>query len=125
MPVSVLPFTTESVGSADYRCPSKAYDRCLIDIESVSIKNIPYDNLRKEQDNLIVSIADNGIGMDEETKKRIYERFYQADTSRTGAGNGLGLTLAKRIVDLHNGTIEVSSEVGKGTAFTVTLPEEG
>ena len=81
--------------------------------------------LRKEQDNIIVSIADNGIGMDEETKKRIYERFYQADTSRTGAGNGLGLTLAKRIVDLHNGTIEVSSEVGKGTAFTVTLPEEG
>lgn len=80
--------------------------------------------LRKEQDNIIVSIADNGIGMDEETKKRIYERFYQADTSRTGAGNGLGLTLAKRIVDLHNGTIEVSSEVGKGTSFTVTLPEE-
>lgn len=80
--------------------------------------------LRKEQDNIIVSIVDNGIGMDEETKKRVYERFYQADTSRTGVGNGLGLTLAKRIVDLHNGTIEVSSEVGKGTAFTVTLPEE-
>lgn len=77
--------------------------------------------LKREQKNYKVSIADNGIGMDDETKKRVYEKFYQADSSRTGAGNGLGLTLAKRIVDLHNGTIEVSSKAGEGTVFTVTL----
>lgn len=79
--------------------------------------------LRKEQKSFKVSIADNGIGMDDETKKRVYEKFYQADSSRTGAGNGLGLTLAKRIVDLHGGTIEVSSKAGEGTLFAVTLPE--
>ena len=78
--------------------------------------------LKDEHSNVTVSIMDNGIGMDEDAKKRIYEKFYQADSSRTNAGNGLGLTLAKRIVDLHNGTIEVSSKIGKGTAFTVTLP---
>ncbi len=69
-----------------------------------------------------VSITDNGIGMDEDTLKRVYEKFYQADTSRASIGNGLGLTLAKRIIDLHRGTIEVSSKVGRGTTFTIFLP---
>ena len=69
-----------------------------------------------------ISIVDNGIGMSKDVLKRIYEKFYQADSSRNEIGNGLGLTLAKRIVDLHGGTISVSSEIGKGTAFTVTLP---
>ena len=69
-----------------------------------------------------ISIVDNGIGMSKDIMKRIYEKFYQADSSRNEIGNGLGLTLAKRIVDLHGGTISVSSEIGKGTAFTVTLP---
>ena len=69
-----------------------------------------------------VSIADNGDGMDEATKLRVFEKFYQGETSRASAGNGLGLPLAKRIVDLHGGEIDISSEVGKGTAFTVLLP---
>lgn len=60
--------------------------------------------------------------MSHDVQQRIYEKFYQADTSRTGIGNGLGLTLAKRIIDLHGGTIAVSSKVGRGTAFTITLP---
>lgn len=71
-----------------------------------------------------VSIADNGPGMREEVQQRIYEKFYQADSSRACTGNGLGLALAKRIVDLHNGTITVASTVGEGTTFTVTLPFE-
>lgn len=78
--------------------------------------------LKEEHSAIKVSIVDNGMGMDEETKKRVYEKFYQADSSRAGLGNGLGLTLAKRIVDLHGGSITVSSKVGKGTAFTVWLP---
>lgn len=78
--------------------------------------------LKEKTGNVEVSIVDNGEGMDEDTRKRIYEKFYQGDRSRAGIGNGLGLTLAKRIVDLHHGTIRVSSEVGKGTTFTVTLP---
>lgn len=71
------------------------------------------------------SIIDNGTGMDSETVSHIYDCFYQADTSRSTAGNGLGLTLAKRIVDLHQGTIGVSSIPGTGTAFTVRLPIGG
>ncbi|WP_418290018.1 HAMP domain-containing sensor histidine kinase, partial [Massilicoli timonensis] len=71
--------------------------------------------LRIEKNDVIVTVADNGIGMSEAVQKRIYEKFYQADTSRTGIGNGLGLALAKRIVDLHDGTLTVASAEGKGT----------
>lgn len=78
--------------------------------------------LSQDKNCVKVSIADNGIGMEKEVLDRIYEKFYQADASRAGSGNGLGLTLAKRIVDLHHGTITVSSKVKKGTAFTVSLP---
>jgi len=60
--------------------------------------------------------------MNKEVIHRIFEKFYQGDTSRASHGNGLGLTLAKRIVDLHGGIITVTSKEGKGTDFTVTLP---
>lgn len=79
--------------------------------------------LRSAPDKVIVKIIDNGPGMNEATLRRIFEKFYQGDTSHSGEGNGLGLTLARRIVDLHKGTIEAESEEGKGTAFTVTLPK--
>lgn len=78
--------------------------------------------LRRKDTGTEISISDNGPGMSREVMERIYEKFYQADRSRSAAGNGLGLTLTKRIVDLHGGSIAVSSEVGKGTTFTVTLP---
>ena len=67
-------------------------------------------------------IADNGVGMDEPTKPRIFDKFYQGDASRTEAGNGLGLTIVKRIVELCGGSITFDSELGKGSVFTVTLP---
>lgn len=78
--------------------------------------------LRQKQSGIEVSIIDNGAGMSEDVMNRIYEKFYQGDTSRSSSGNGLGLTLAKRIVDLHGGTISASSKEGKGTAFTVVIP---
>ncbi len=70
---------------------------------------------------IIVTVSDNGCGMDEDTRKRVFEKFYQGDSSRSTGGNGLGLALAKRIVDLHEGEITVQSEVGKGTEFTIRL----
>ncbi len=72
-----------------------------------------------------VKIRDCGEGMDESTQAHIFERFYQGDTSHAHEGNGLGLPLAKRIIDLHGGTIRVKSAHGEGTTFTVELARQG
>jgi len=70
----------------------------------------------------VVTVSDEGYGMDEDVKKRIFDKFYQGDKSRSTEGNGLGLTLIKRILELEKGKISVNSEVGKGATFTVSLP---
>ncbi len=80
--------------------------------------------LRQEDNHVRVSIADNGPGMSPEVQQRIFEKFYQGDNSHSGEGNGLGLTLAKRIVDLCGGQIIISSKENKGTAFHIILPVE-
>lgn len=67
-------------------------------------------------------ISDTGIGMTHEEQKRIFDKFYQADTAYMGDGNGLGLTLAARVAKLCGGSIDVSSVPEKGSVFTVTLP---
>lgn len=67
-------------------------------------------------------IKDNGIGMDEKTLGRIFEKFYQGDKSRALEGNGLGLTLVKRIVEMCGGEIRVESQAGVGSDFTVVFP---
>ncbi len=75
------------------------------------------------EDKLHVVVADDGIGMSDETRSHIFEKFYQGDTSHKSAGNGLGLALVKRIVTLCRGEIIVSSKEGHGTSFTVILPK--
>ena len=79
-------------------------------------------SLAKTRNEAIAAIADNGIGMDEEVVKRIFDKFYQGDPSRATEGNGLGLSLVKRILELENGKISVASELGRGSCFTVSLP---
>jgi signal transduction histidine kinase len=78
--------------------------------------------MQLDSDNIIVKISDEGIGMSEATQKHIFEKFYQADTSRKSEGNGLGLALAAKIVEYCGGTISVESELGAGSCFIVTLP---
>jgi signal transduction histidine kinase len=73
------------------------------------------------------SVKDNGIGMTRRQIKKIFDRFYQADTSlsRRVEGTGLGLSIVKFIVDTHKGTISVNSRLGEGSTFTVKLPAIG
>ena len=68
-----------------------------------------------------VTVSDTGEGMTEEVQKHIFERFYQGDTSRKSQGNGVGLSIVKKIADLTDCEIEVESEFGIGSTFTVTL----
>jgi signal transduction histidine kinase len=79
-------------------------------------------SLRRVNSSIQFCLRDNGVGIDEETKQHIFDKFYQGDTSHAVIGNGLGLTLVKKIVNLCNGHIEVESSLGKGSIFTVFLP---
>lgn len=84
-------------------------------------------NLRKDSENAIVEVIDTGIGIAEEDQKRVFDRFFQAETSRArdvvkGMGTGLGLSIAKWIVEAHRGHISVESQLGSGSTFTVTIP---
>jgi signal transduction histidine kinase len=74
----------------------------------------------------IVHITDTGIGIPKEIQQHIFDRFYTGDPARnrTKSGNGLGLSIAQKIVELHDGHIKVESEVGKATRFTVILPKQ-
>lgn len=72
-----------------------------------------------------VCVADDGPGMSPGQASRAFERFYQADPSRSGAGAGLGLSLTRRIAQLHGGRVELVTAPGKGCRFTLTLPKGG
>lgn len=76
----------------------------------------------RDMKSVIVEVSDTGIGMSEGTKNRIFERFYQGDSAHASDGNGLGLSIVKRIVDLYDGSIQVESQIGNGTTFIVKLP---
>ena len=78
-------------------------------------------SIEKKEGKTVVTVQDNGIGMKEEEKKHVFEKFYRADTSRTTEGHGLGLAIVKRVVELHKAAIDVESRPGEGTKFIVTM----
>ncbi len=86
-------------------------------------ESIRVDSYKKENE-AVITIADNGTGISKEDLPRIFDRFYRADKSRTksSGGTGLGLSISKWIIDKHNGTIHVWSEIDIGTIVKITLP---
>ena len=79
--------------------------------------------LTSENDMLKIVVQDNGLGMTEETRKYVFDKFFQGDKSRKTHGNGLGLTIVDKIISLHGGQIEIESRPNEGTAVTVMLPK--
>ncbi len=99
-------------------------------VRSLPPEEVPYDlqcdrkAFKSEgKSHITLTVQDTGIGMTEEDLNRIWERFYRSNASKHFAkGSGLGLSIAKELVDMHGGTIRVASEVGKGTTFTLRMP---
>lgn len=79
-------------------------------------------SLSSTEHHAIVKVTDTGCGMTQEVGKHIFEKFYQGDTSHSVQGNGLGLALVKRVIDIMQGEISVESTVGVGSSFTVKIP---
>ena len=117
-----------NINKVSYYWDSTLLSQVVINLISNAIKysneggNITVE-LHSNAGYVFFSVKDDGIGMDEETKEKIFDRYYQGDGSHKTEGNGLGLAIVKKIIDLCGGKIDVGSEKGKGSYFMVTLPD--
>ena len=108
-----------------------AIERCIINIVNNAAKFTSeggeiFVNLTDDNENIRIDIRDTGCGIPKEKLNNIFDRFNQVVNSKREAsygGSGLGLTITKRLIELHNGEIFVESEVGKGSTFTIILPK--
>jgi two-component system, OmpR family, phosphate regulon sensor histidine kinase PhoR len=112
-----------------YRGDAWALNRVLLNLldNACKFSDPPREirvSARVEKQSLVISVSDRGIGIREADFEKIFDQFYQADQklSRSNEGCGLGLGIVKHIVKLHDGTIEVKSELGSGSTFTIRLP---
>ncbi|MBW3112377.1 HAMP domain-containing histidine kinase [Bacillus sp. MCCB 382] len=82
-------------------------------------------SLKEEEDQIIVVFSDTGIGMPDEDVPYIFDRFFMVDRARESSkqGSGLGLSIVKKIIDVHHGTVDITSKANQGTTFTITLPK--
>ena len=115
--------------SATVAVPQSRMKELLLNLMSNGIKYTEKGGkvdtaIRMKDNQVVISVADNGIGIPPEAQSRVFERFYRVDKGRArkNGGTGLGLAIVKHIVQLYGGTVALESEVGKGSTFTVTLP---
>lgn len=122
-----------NLGSAHVTVEPRRFKQCLMNLLSNAVKFTPQGGrvgleVRLDQANhrLIFAVWDTGIGISEEDQAKLFQPFFQASTglTRDHDGTGLGLSLTKRLVELHGGTLNVQSEVGKGSRFEIVLPLE-
>lgn len=111
-------------------CDQEKIEKIILNLLSNAIKysndsdNEIFVNMKSSENNIKISIKDNGIGIAEDKLQSIFEKFGQEDKSlsRRQEGSGLGLALVKSLVEMHDGTIEVKSKLGEGSEFIITLP---
>ena len=111
------------------RCDKVDIERCIINLVGNAVKFTPEGGLievllQDLDDKVKIIVKDNGIGISEENQKVIFDRFNQVvdESSEQKGGSGLGLTITKQLITLHNGEIYVESEVGVGSEFIIILP---
>lgn len=120
--------------SIEYNCENAVTTKGDISLITIAVSNIVSNAVKFSPDGAVVyvetgendeyvyvKVKDNGIGMSVEEREQIFKRFYKSDSSRNSRGYGLGMPLALKIAEKHGGTIEVESELGKGSQFTLLL----
>ena len=104
------------------------YIRMLVNLISNAVRysrdnGVVEVRLKKEEENVVGTVRDHGIGIPEDSLQHIWERFYRADSSRTGENHsGLGLSMVKWIAEAHRGSVSVESREGEGSVFTFRIP---
>ena len=109
-------------------CDASEIERCIVNLVGNAAKFTPRGGkiiitIKEDNDNVIITVEDTGIGIDNKYHESIFNRFNQVvdANSEVKGGSGLGLTITKQIVELHNGKIYLESEINKGTKFTIIL----
>lgn len=124
-------FFESDLSSTIIACDPDQIERVMLNLLSNATKFLPKEGIIsikvfKRNNRIVISITDNGIGIPKDMHKAIFEKFVQVDktTMRNHEGSGIGLTLVKMIIDMHEGRVHVKSKLGEGSSFFVELPFE-
>jgi signal transduction histidine kinase len=98
---------------------SNAVDACLFDENTAKTWQVRLKTTKEAGNIIKFEVSDNGAGMDKEVSRQLFTSFFSTKGHR---GTGLGLMVTRKLIEEHNGTIEVNSRLGKGTVFTIRLP---